>query len=375
VSSSTRLRFAALEADGRARCGRLTTSHGLVETPTFMPVGTQGAVKGVTVGELRTCGAQMLLGNTYHLYLRPGHERVARLGGLHRFMNWNGPILTDSGGFQVFSLAALGRVSEEGFRFRSHLDGSEHWLTPETSMEVQAALGADIAMVLDECPELPAERQRLEDAVARTTRWARRCREAYRGPGALFGIVQGGTLRDLRERSVAELLELDFPGYAIGGVSVGEAEELIATTVDETTVLLPDDRPRYLMGVGAPRDLIRAVGLGVDLFDCVMPTRNARNGTLFTSQGRIRIKRAQYRDDAGPLDPACRCETCRDYSRAYLRHLFLAGEILAARLHTIHNLTFYLELMRRAREAIAGGRFGAFHEEFLAGPAAGEQEG
>jgi queuine tRNA-ribosyltransferase len=352
--------------DGDARVGRLITAHGEVDTPAFMPVGTAGAVKAVTPEELRTCGAQIVLSNTYHLYLRPGHERVRNLGGLHAFMHWDGPILTDSGGFQVFSMSDLRDLDDDGVRFRSHLDGSTHLLTPELSMQIQAALGSDVAMALDECPPWPATREEVEVAVTRTTLWARRCRDAYDGPGVPFGIVQGGTFPDLRGRSAGELLELDFPGYAIGGVSVGEPMDQLVDTVGTTAALLPAERPRYLMGVGRPRDLLEAVARGVDLFDCVMPTRNARNGTLFTSGGRVRIKRAENQDDPRPLDPDCSCEACRNYSRAYLRHLFLSGEILAARLHTIHNLTYYLGLMRRVREAIAAGRFEELRREFAA---------
>lgn len=352
--------FRTTARDGRARAGLLETPRGCVETPAFMPVGTAGAVKAVTPDELRRCGAQIVLSNTYHLYLRPGHELIRQLGGLHRFMQWPGPILTDSGGFQIFSLADLRRIDEEGVTFKSHIDGSVHVLTPEKSMEIQSSLGSDIAMVLDECPAEPATRERIVTAVERTTRWARRCRESYRGPGVAFGIVQGGTFADLRERSARELLELDFPGYAVGGVSVGEPAETIATTVRMTADLLPADRPRYLMGVGRPGDLLDAVSQGIDLFDCVMPTRNARNGTLFTSRGRINIKRSEYRGDPGPLDPDCSCEACARYSRAYLRHLFVSGEILASRLNTIHNLSFYLGLLRRAREAIGQGRFEEF---------------
>jgi queuine tRNA-ribosyltransferase len=356
-------RFDVLARCGRARRGLLATSHGTVETPAFIPVGTLGAVKAVTPDELRRAGAGIVLANTYHLYLRPGHDVIRDLGGLHRFMGWDGPILTDSGGFQVFSLAPLRRVDDEGVRFRSHLDGSTHLLTPETSMEIQAALGSDIAMVLDECPPAGASREEVERAVVRTTRWAERGRGAYRGPGTPFGIVQGGTHPDLRERSARELCEQDFPGYAIGGVSVGEAAAAMAETVRHTADLLPAERPRYLMGVGTPRELVEAVAAGVDLFDCVLPTRNARNGSLFTSKGRVNIKRREYLRDERPLDEACRCEACTRYSRAYLRHLFLAREILAARLNTIHNLTFYLSLMCAAREAVAGSRF----EEFRRG--------
>ncbi len=358
--------FVLVARDGDARLGRLRTARGELDTPTFMPVGTAGAVKAVTTDELKACGARILLCNTYHLYLRPGHELVREMGGLHRFMHWDGSILTDSGGFQVFSMAALRRLDDEGVLFRSHLDGSLHLLTPEKSMEVQGALGSDVAMALDECPPLPAPREAIEQAVRRTGAWALRCREAYRGPGVLFGIVQGGTHPDLRERSAAELVRLDFPGYAIGGVSVGEPPEAIATVARSTAALLPEPRPRYLMGVGRPQDLVEAVAAGCDLFDCVMPTRNARNGTLFTSAGRINIKREEYRNDPRPLDEECGCDTCRNYSRAYLRHLFMAREILASRLHTVHNLAYYLGLMARTREAIAAGSFASFRRDFLA---------
>jgi len=358
------LGFQLTARDGLARRGRLVTPRGEVATPVFMPVGTAGTVKAVTPGELRACGARIILGNTYHLYLRPGHLLVGELGGLHRFMNWDGPILTDSGGYQVFSMADLRRVEEEGVEFRSHLDGSLHRLTPEKSMEIQAALGSEVAMVLDECPALPASRETLAEAVGRTTRWARRCLESYRGPGVLFGIVQGGPEPDLRERSAGELLQLDFPGYAIGGVSVGEGPAAIGEVVGATAALLPDERPRYLMGVGRPADLVEAVARGVDMFDCVMPTRNARNGTLFTSTGSINIKREEFRSDPRPLDDACPCETCRGYSRAYLRHLFLSREILGSRLNTIHNLTHYLRLMDEIRDAIEQGRFERFRREF-----------
>lgn len=361
---SATYRFRVEAEYGRARRGRLATAHGEIATPAFMPVGTQGTVKGVTPGELRECGVEIVLSNTYHLDLRPGAEIVAELGGLHRFMGWDGPILTDSGGFQVFSLASLRRVEESGVTFRSHLDGSERVLTPERSMEVQSALGSDVAMVLDECPPLPSPREAVEAAVSRTTRWARRSREAYRGPGVPFGIVQGGPWEDLRERSALEIVDLDFPGYAIGGVSVGEAPGEIARVAFMTAPMLPEDRPRYLMGVGRPLDLVEAVAAGIDLFDCVMPTRNARNGTLFTSAGRMNVKREAYRRDPGPIDPLCPCPACRSFSRAYLRHLFLAKELLAPRLLTLHNLTYYQGLMKRMREAIAAGTFDAFREAF-----------
>ena len=358
--------FDLIGRDGAARRGRMTTSHGAVDTPAFMPVGTQGAVKAVTPDELSACGAQMVLANTYHLHLRPGHELIRDLGGLHKFMNWGGPILTDSGGFQVFSMKGLRSLDEDGVTFRSHIDGSLHRLTPESSMEIQTALGSDVAMVLDECPPLPAARDAVEAAVARTTRWARRSRDAYRGPGVPFGIVQGGTDEALREQSAAAIAGLDFSGYAIGGVSVGEPPEAIAKVARFTAARLPEARPRYLMGVGRPEDLVEAVAAGIDLFDCVMPTRNARNGTLFTSEGKVNIKREQYRTDPRPLDPACACETCGHYSRAYLRHLFVSNEILASRLNTIHNLSFYLGLMKSLREAITTKSLAAFRESFLA---------
>jgi queuine tRNA-ribosyltransferase len=358
--------FRVTARDAAARRGVMTTAHGAVPTPAFMPVGTQGTVKAVTPEELVRAGASIVLANTYHLHLRPGHEVVRDLGGLHRFMNWSGPILTDSGGFQAFSMEGLRAIDDDGVRFRSHLDGSPRELTPESSMEIQSALGSDVAMVLDECPALPAPREAIAAAVDRTTRWARRSREAYRGPGVAFGIVQGGPHEDLRARSAREIVALDFPGYAVGGVSVGEPPEAIARVAASTAVLLPEDKPRYLMGVGRPEDLVEAVGAGIDLFDCVMPTRNARNGTLFTSEGRVNIKREEYRKDARPLDPACACEACRSYSRAYLRHLFVSNEILGARLNTIHNLTFYLGLMERLRRAIEDGTLAAFREGFLA---------
>jgi queuine tRNA-ribosyltransferase len=334
-----------------------------------MPVGTQGSVKGLTPADLRACGAQIVLCNTYHLFLRPGHERIRELGGLHRFMGWSGPILTDSGGYQVFSLSPLARIDEQGVTFRSHLDGSPRLLTPEGAMEIQTALGSDIPMLLDECTALPATREQVAAAVGRTTRWARRSLAAYAGPGTPFAIVQGGPYPDLRERSAADLLALDTAGYAIGGVHVGESRWEALDTARRTAALLPEDRPRYLMGVGTPGDLVEAVAAGVDLFDCVMPTRNARNGQLFTSTGKINIKRREYAADERPLDAGCPCETCRDYGRAYLRHLFLAREMLAARLNTVHNLTYYLGLMRAMRAAIVAGEFEAFLGRFRAGAA------
>ena len=358
--------FQILKVDGKARRGRLSTSRGVVETPAFMPVGTAGSVKAVTPEELRECGADIVLCNTYHLYLRPGHEVVGGLGGLHRFMHWDGPILTDSGGFQAFSMAELRQLDDRGVTFRSHLDGSMHLLTPLKSMEIQTALGSDIVMVLDECPALPAPRDAVAEAVDRTTRWARECREGYRGSGVVFGIVQGGTWPELRERSARQLVELDFPGYAVGGTNVGEPREEIARIASLTAEMLPADRPRYLMGIGRPEDLVGAVAAGLDMFDCVMPTRNARNGTLFTSRGKINIKQHRYLSDPRPVEEGCRCPACHHYSRAYLRHLFLAKEILGSRLNTLHNLTYYLGLMAQMRDAIAAGGFEEFLETFRA---------
>jgi len=362
----SKLEYKLLKKDGRARCGTLSTAHGVLDTPAFMPVGTAGVVKSLTPDDVRRCGAQILLSNTYHLYLRPGHELIRELGGLHDFMKWSGPILTDSGGFQVFSLSSLNKINDEGVSFRSHIDGSSHLLTPEKSMEIQSALGSDIAMVLDECPALPSDRKAIETAVERTTLWAKRSQDAYKGPGVAFGIVQGGTLPELRARSAAELVALDFPGYAIGGVSVGEPQPAIQRIIELTAEMLPQHKPRYVMGVGRPLDLVEAVAAGVDMFDCVMPTRNARNGLLFTQQGRVHIKRHQYRRDDRPLDETCPCASCRTFSRAYLRHLFVVGDILAARLNTIHNLTYYLNLMRRMREAIMLGEFDRFQAAFKA---------
>lgn len=348
----------ARDAGSRARTGTITTEHGEFQTPAFMPVGTAASVKGVWPEQLREMGYGCVLSNTYHLYLRPGHERIRTLGGLHRFMGWSGTILTDSGGFQVFSLSALRKVSEEGVFFRSHIDGSLHFLSPELAVEVQEALGSDIRMALDECVELPSGRREAEEAVRRTTVWARRCLAASRREeGGQFGIVQGGLFPDLRRRSVEEICALPFAGYAIGGVSVGEGKEHQRDTVAATSPLLPEERPRYLMGVGTPEDILHAVSCGVDLFDCVIPTRNARNGMLFTSSGPLSIKQARYADDPGPPDESCACATCRSFSRGYLRHLFMQREILAPMALTIHNLHFYAVLMERIRKAISVGNF------------------
>ncbi len=353
------------DRDTAARRARIHTAHGVVETPAFMPVGTAGAVKAMTAEDLTGLGYGMILSNTYHLALRPGEEIIRRLGGLHRFMGWDGAILTDSGGFQVLSLAQRRSITDHGVVFRSHLDGSRLEMTPERSIEIQNALGSDIVMAFDDCPPLPAPQSRLLAAVARTTLWARRCRETPLGGGrALFGIVQGGADRDLRAQSASELLAMEFDGYAIGGVSVGESADLSHEIVRTTAPLLPEDRPRYLMGMGTPADLVEMIGLGIDLFDCVLPTRNARNGTLFTSAGRIRIKRSEFRDDERPLDDTCACVVCRRYSRAYLRHLYVAGEILSMHLNTLHNLHHYADLMRRARVAIEAGDYHAFRAAF-----------
>ena len=350
----------------QARLGKIDTTHGSISTPAFAPVGTQATVKALDPRDLAELGAELILANTYHLYLRPGAELVAEMGGLHRFMDWPGPILTDSGGFQVFSLAANRRVSDQGVEFRSHIDGSRHLFTPEMVIQVQGQLGADIIMCLDECAE-PNDRAYNEQALARTHAWAERCRAAHnRADQALFGIVQGGIFPDLRRQSAEHLVGLDFAGYAIGGLSVGEPKEQMYGILDVTTPLLPSDKPRYLMGVGAPEDLLEGVARGIDLFDCVLPTRLARNAALFTRQGRINIRNARFERDSGPIEADCQCYTCRRFSRAYIRHLFKAGEILAARLATIHNVHFLLQLMRDIRQALAQDRFLAFKESFLA---------
>jgi len=373
--------FRLTHTDGAARRGVLTTPHGEVDTPAFMPVGTQGAVKGVTHRDLEALGAQILLSNTYHLYLRPGDGLIARRGGLHQFIGWSRPILTDSGGFQVFSLAERRTIDEDGVRFRSHLDGSSHALTPEKAADIQAQLGSDIAMVLDECLAFPASVPEVRASMQRTLRWAGRARErmeALRGGAvkdvivtnsgqAQFGIVQGGVFQALRGESADQTVALGFDGYAIGGLSVGESPEMMYDVVAHTTPRLPVAQPRYLMGVGTPEDLVESVARGVDMFDCVLPTRNARNGQLFTREGRINIKNAQYAEDDSPADPGCGCYTCRHFSRAYLRHLFVAGEMGAATLNTLHNLHFYLDTLGAIRDAIAFGRFESFRIAFHQG--------
>ncbi len=364
------IRFELLKTDpSGARLGRLHTAHGTVETPAFMPVGTAGTVKGLTQQMLEELGAEILLANTYHLFLRPGHARVRQMGGLHRFMGWSRAILTDSGGYQVFSLADLRAVHDEGVRFRSHLDGREHFLTPELAVEIQIALGSDIAMVLDECVALPADPARVAEAARRTLAWARRAQQhftriAHTEHQALFAIVQGGTDAVLRRENAAALVEMDFPGYAIGGLAVGEPHELTCAMTGIVTEQLPADRPRYLMGVGKPEDLLDYVIRGVDLMDCVLPSRNARNGQLFTRQGRLQIKNAEFATDQRPPDETCACMVCQRYTRAYLRHLYVCGEILAATLNTYHNLYFYLETMRRIRQAIAEGTVTNLTDEF-----------
>ena len=358
-----------------ARAGLLHTPHGIVETPVFMPVGTQATVKGVLQRDLAgELDAKIILANTYHLFLRPGHELIRQLGGLHGFMSWDCAILTDSGGFQVFSLSDLRRISEEGVLFRSHLNGDAHLFTPASTVDVQLALGSDIMMMLDECPPYPVEHAAAAEAMRRTVRWAHAGyahyleRKSETGTGqALFPIVQGSMFRDLRTECASALVELDADGYAIGGLSVGEAREVSMEVAGYTVPLLPRNRPRYVMGVGTPEELPQYVARGVDMMDCVLPSRNARNGCLFTSEGRVIIKQARYRDDAGPLDPACDCYTCRTYSRAYLRHLFQAGEMLFSTLATLHNLKHYLDTMRRIRQAILLGKFPALVDELCPG--------
>ncbi len=377
--TDTAFSFQLTHTDGGARRGVLTTPHGVVQTPAFMAVGTQGAVKGLTHRDLEGAGSQILLSNTYHLYLRPGDDLIARRGGLHRFIGWPRPLLTDSGGYQVFSLADRCTIDEIGAHFRSHLDGSSHRLTPEKAADIQAQLGSDIAMVLDECLAYPATREAARTSMERTSRWAARARhrqvelrsEPVEGVTvtnagqAQFGIVQGGVFPDLRRESAQRTVEVGFEGYAIGGLSVGEPNADMYDIVGQTTPYLPVERPRYLMGAGTPEDLIESIARGIDMFDCVLPTRNARNGQLFTRDGKINIKNAKYAEDERPLDPECQCYTCRSFSRAYLRHLYTTGEINASTLNTLHNLHFYLDTMEAVRDAIAFGRFESFRLAFL----------
>jgi queuine tRNA-ribosyltransferase len=375
----TGFRFTVRSTDGAARLGEFETPHGVVQTPAFMPVGTQGAVKAIRQSDVEEAGAEIILANTYHLMLRPGDELIARRGGLHRFIGWARPILTDSGGFQVFSLAQRRVITEEGADFQSHLDGKRYLLTPERATDIQARLGADVAMVLDECLALPATRDEVASSMTRSVRWAARCRQRYaslqsgavdgvevtnRGQ-AQFGIIQGGVFQDLRNESADATSALGFEGYAIGGLSVGEPIDEMYAVTDATAQRLPPDRPRYLMGAGTPQDLVECVARGIDMFDCVLPTRNARNGQLFTSEGRLNIGNARYAEDDRPLDPQCGCYTCRHHSRAYLRHLFMAGEMSAGALNTLHNLSFYLDTMRRIRDAIAFRTFDSFRQGFL----------
>lgn len=358
------------------RLGTLTTTRGVINTPAFMPVGTNATVKALSTDELKAMGAEVVLCNTYHLYLRPGQETIEAVGGLHKFMHWPGPILTDSGGFQVFSLAPLRKISPGGVHFRSHIDGSMHYLDPEKSMRIQHALGSDIFMAFDECTPYPADPAYTLDSLKLTTEWAKRCKLEHQaiyqdreaGRPLLFGIVQGGAYKDLRTQSAEEILSIGFDGYALGGVSVGEPKEEMHKTIRHVGPLLPADRARYLMGIGDLKDVLVAVEAGFDMFDCVMPTRNARNGTLFTSQGRLSIKRAEFTRDPGPLDPECQCHTCKNYSRAYLRHMFLSREVLSMRLNTLHNLHFYMEFFRAMRAAVAEGSFEGFKRKWLSIP-------
>lgn len=350
----------------KARRGRVNTPHGPIEAPVFMPVGTAGTVKAMKPEEVRDMGAQIILGNTYHLYLRPGHEVVKAAGGLHKFMNWERAILTDSGGFQVFSLGAMRKISEEGVEFRSHIDGSKHMLSPEKSMEIQNALGSDIMMAFDECAPYPADRDYVKNSLERTTRWLKRCKEYHKNTEqqSLFGIMQGGMYKDLRKQSAEEIVELDLPGYAIGGLSVGEPKEIMYEVMDDCVDYLPADKPRYLMGVGSPDCLFEGVERGIDMFDCVLPTRIARHGMAMTSQGRVNIKNAKYERDFTPLDSSCDCYTCRNYSKAYLRHLFKSDEILSSMLMTTHNLHFLVNTMAGIRKAIEEDRFLEYKKEF-----------
>ena len=357
-----------------ARAGVLTTGHGEVLTPAFMPVGTYGAVKTVTPDELKEAGTQILLSNTYHLYLRPGSGLVKEFGGLHRFMSWDGPILTDSGGFQMMSLSELSTADDEGIHFRSHLDGSRHHLTPELAVSVQEDLGTDIAMCLDEVLAYPVSKEEMERSIERTLSWAERCLEhRTRSATALFAIVQGGVYGDLRSECARSLVEMEFDGYAVGGLALGEPREMTWIAVDSSTAFLPKDQPRYLMGMGTPEDLLDGIERGVDLFDCVMPTRNARNGTLFTGEGKLSIKTASLKNDGNPPDPDCRCYTCRNFSRAYLRHLYVTGEMLGFRLNTIHNLSYYHGLVSGAREAILRGGFQAYSNSVKGGWKSGDR--
>ncbi|MGE5895052.1 MAG: tRNA guanosine(34) transglycosylase Tgt [bacterium] len=356
------MEFTIQARDRNARRGKIKTKRGEINTPAFMPVGTVGTVKALGPDDLVGIGAEIILSNTYHLYLRPGHRTIEKLGGLHAFMNWERPILTDSGGFQVYSLAQLRKIEERGVWFQSHLDGSTHFIGPDEAMDIQQALGADIIMAFDECTPYPAAREYALRSLELTTKWAQRCKELLHRQQALFGIIQGSMYKDLRERSVREIIDIGFDGYAIGGLSVGEPKDVMHDMIEFCAPLLPADAPRYLMGIGGIHDVLHAVSQGIDMFDCVMPTRNARNGTLFTSRGRVSIKRTEYREDPNPPDPECDCYTCRNFSNAYLRHLFMNREILSMRLNTIHNLHFYMDFFHSMREAIEQGGFQSFKE-------------
>lgn len=354
-------KFEVNRAEGSARAATLWTAHGPVQTPIFMPVGTKATVKGMTPDELKGLKAQIILSNTYHLHLRPGEKLIKEIGGLHKFMNWDQPILTDSGGFQVFSLASLRTIREEGVTFRNHIDGQECFLTPEKSMEIQMDLGSDIIMAFDECPAYPTEQSQIMESMELTFRWLKRCKEAMtREQSLLFGIAQGGLEYDTRMRSLEQVVSLDLPGYALGGLSVGEPIPLMHSIMEKVAHQMPSDKPRYVMGIGTPLDILKAIDCGVDMFDCVLPTRVARNGTLYTWQGKINIKKEEFKADPTPLDPECGCYTCTNFSKSYLRHLYMSGEILSSRLNSLHNLTFYLNLTARARNAILEGRWAEF---------------
>lgn len=361
----------AKDTNSSARCGKLITGHNTITTPVFMPVATQATVKAVTSQELKEIGAEMIISNAYHLYMRPGKEILKKCGGLHSFMGWDRAITTDSGGFQIFSLAELRKIKEEGVEFQSHIDGTKYFFTPEEVIDFQTTLGSDIMMPLDECVHYPAERDYVEDSVALTLRWAQRSKRRFTenetGESGLFGIVQGSTYKDLRKRCVEDIVELDMDGYALGGIGVGEPVELINEITEYTASLLPEGKIRYLMGVGTPPDVLEAISSGIDMFDCVVPTRNGRNGQAFTSKGEVQLKNAPYKDDFSPIEEGCECFACRNYTRGYIRHLFNAGEINAPRLVSLHNISFYVRLIRLSREAIREGRFSEFKKDFLSG--------
>jgi queuine tRNA-ribosyltransferase len=368
IETTINFKWTQISQEGRARLGEMITPHGKILTPVFMPVGSQATVKAVSPAQLKDIGIGMILSNTYHLYLRPGVEIVRKMGGIHHFMDWNGVVLTDSGGFQIFSLSRLREINEEGVKFRSHIDGSEHFITPESDIQFQEALGADIIMALDICPSFQDKPEKVKEATERTHRWAARCLKAHNRPDqALFGIVQGGFFPELREASARYISSLDFPGYALGGLSLGEPKELTRQIIEFTVPFLPEDKPRYLMGVGSPDDILNGVDLGIDMFDSVLPTRVARNGALFTDNGRINIRNSSWKEVETPVDPECHCYTCQNFFAAYLHHLFRAEELLAYTLATIHNLTFMHNFMTRVRESISQGRFQSFKESFLAG--------